>query len=339
MSKILYMDDNRAFIDSLESLFASNQSQLIAIYSPVNVQQVAENELPELVILDGDSFDRQGFQVCKILKQKRKTKGIPVLLLVSEQSMDDVRKDCQNSGADDCLIKPISTQELITRAVTLIKKFYLLSRLDHRSKKDVEVRDKLSREIERLHQASRGMEETAVIDRVTGLYNQDYFYDRLKKEYNRAVRYESALSVLSVDIDFFERVIESLGHDAGDYVLMKIANALLVNSNVRAVVCRMEGTLFAVLLPETDAQGGVFEAERLRVAINQTEYIDESLLGTDKDKRRKMDDLKITASLGVASLPNEIPIKNESDFFAMSRKAMDRAKMSGKNKTVSIADL
>jgi diguanylate cyclase (GGDEF)-like protein len=214
-----------------------------------------------------------------------------------------------------------------------------MRKLDDTGKGEIKVRNKLSLEIEKLQQANRALEETAVIDKLTGLSNKSYFNTRLKEEFHRALRYETALSLIIVDIDHFGQLNDNFGHDVGDYILMKIANVLLMNSRIADIVVRLDGADFAVILPRTNSQVGVFEAERLRIAINQTTYIDDSLLEKNESHRRKKDGMNVTASIGVASIPADDPVKNEMDFFALAKKALGRAKMSGKNKTVSAVGL
>jgi diguanylate cyclase (GGDEF)-like protein len=121
---------------------------------------------------------------------------------------------------------------------------------------------------------------------------------------------------------------------------MKIANVLEIHSRFADSVFRLEGANFAVIMPGTDDQGGLFESERLRVVINQTEYIDESLLkNTAFSGRIKKQESMITASLGVATYPCERPLRNETELIGLAKKALSQAKTTGKNKTVSAADL
>ncbi len=339
MSTILYLDDAEEFGGSLESLFASFQLQLVSMKDDQSVLERAQKDQPELIILDIDHFKENGFKVCSTLKNKRKTKYIPVLFLASEWKEGDVFEHCTAAGGDDCMIKPFNSRELVTRAHTIIKKSRLMRKLDNNGDEGIKVRNKLSLEIEKLQQANRALEETAVIDKLTGLSNKSYFNTRLKEEFHRALRYETALSLIIVDIDHFGQLNETFGHDVGDYILMKIANVLLMNSRIADIVGRLDGADFAVILPRTNAQVGIFEAERLRIAINQTTYIDDSLLEKNASHRRKKDDLNVTASLGVASIPTDDPVKNEMDFFVLAKKALGRAKTAGKNKTVSAVGL
>ena len=162
----------------------------------------------------------------------------------------------------------------------------------------------------------------------------------MKEDFQHAKKNDIPISIIILDIDSFGRINDSYGHDIGDYVMTKIANVLLINSRVADVVGRLEGANFSVILPGIDMQSGIFEAERLRIAINQTEYVDDTKIEQKVlGGRRKKIEIDITTSIGLATYPSAEPVKNEMEFFALAKKALDRAKTTGKNKTVSASDL
>ncbi|TFG93916.1 MAG: GGDEF domain-containing protein, partial [Calditrichales bacterium] len=173
-------------------------------------------------------------------------------------------------------------------------------------------------------------QENLAVDQMTGLYSPKYLWTRLREEYHRAVRYEIPVSVILVDVDAFGRINDNFGYQVGDYVIMKIANTILNNTRITDIVARLEGASYAVILPQTDVQGAYFEAERLRVSLSQTDYIDDFM---NSSRRRKNESAKITASIGVATYPAEEKIETEKDLFHRARRAMDKAKTGGKNKT------
>lgn len=340
MSTILIFDNDTEFDLSLESLFSSYQTKVLIARDKESIIEQTGREHPDLVILDMDLLGREGFELCRLLKSKWKTQRIPIIALSSEHPDFDARRICIEAGCDDCMIKPCNAREVVSRAQTIIRKFEVRDKMKTREKDKTEVRNKLSQEIEKFHQINRGFEETAEIDRLTGLCNKSYFKKRLREEFHHALRHETAISLVTIDIDSFGRINESFGHDVGDYILMQIANVLLVNSRVADIVGRMDGANFAVIMPHTDAQSGVFEAERLRIAINQTDYIDQTLMAEKENRLRKQKSkIILTASLGVASYPADDPIKNENELINRAKKALDRAKTTGKNKTVSIVEL
>jgi len=340
MSKIIYLGEKKDFAVSLESLFASYQSEMILYNDDREFFITTEKILPDLIILDADYISIDTYSIGKTLKKKRKTKNIPILFLATEQKSKDIREDCLKAGGDDCLLKPINIRELVAHSHRMIKKANMSLKMTSNQQDGTEVRSKLLTEIDKLNQINRSLEETALIDKLTGICNRAHFEVKLREEFNRALRYEAPLSLVLIDIDSFGRVNDNFGHDVGDYILMKIANVLQLHTRFSDTVCKLDGADFSVILPRTDFQSGVFEAERLRVAISQTEYIDNSLLEkSDKLKRSKRHETDITASLGVASFPFEGSTHNENDLIEWAQKALNRAKTTGKDKTISAMEL
>ena len=169
--------------------------------------------------------------------------------------------------------------------------------------------------------------EVAILDRLSGVHNREYFMKRLIQELERANRFQLSLSLLMVDIDNFKQVNDMLGHPQGDAVLKIIAK--LLKKEVRAIdlAGRYGGEEFIILLPETgygdegaSASGALVVAERIRKAV------DDEFHGMQKP-------LNLTVSLGVAV--RRFPQEREMDYRELIRIADEqlyKAKTTGKNK-------
>ncbi len=131
----------------------------------------------------------------------------------------------------------------------------------------------------------------ATRDSLTGLKNHRAFQERLNLEYQRAKRYESSLSLIMIDVDWFKPFNDTFGHPAGDVVLQQVAGQLLEHARHIDSVCRYGGEEFAMILPNTDSEGSFALAERLRNAIASAAW---SLR-------------QITASFGVTTLSEDTP--------------------------------
>lgn len=110
--------------------------------------------------------------------------------------------------------------------------------------------------------------EAAITDGLTGLFIRRFAMHRLREEVKRARRYDKALAVVMCDIDHFKLVNDTYGHPAGDAVIIGCADTL--KAGVRQdidVAGRYGGEEFLLVLPETDLEGGVVAAERLREAF------------------------------------------------------------------------
>ncbi len=108
------------------------------------------------------------------------------------------------------------------------------------------------------------LNELAATDPLTGLWNRRVFFQELEKEIERAERYSSTFSMLMVDLDFFKEVNDEHGHLAGDEVLMRVAECLQQHTRKADLVARSGGEEFLILLPETELDGAVTTAEKIR---------------------------------------------------------------------------
>lgn len=118
-----------------------------------------------------------------------------------------------------------------------------------------------------LQELYRELERRSTHDGLTGVLNRAAFDERLMAEFKGASRHNRSLSLLMVDIDFFKRVNDTLGHQAGDEVLKSVATILTETTRPGDVVARYGGEEFAVILPETSENSAIAMAERLRVAV------------------------------------------------------------------------
>jgi diguanylate cyclase (GGDEF)-like protein len=162
--------------------------------------------------------------------------------------------------------------------------------------------------------------EQAVTDDLTGLANKRAFRDVVNKEAARAGRFDHELSLLLLDIDDFKRVNDTHGHLQGDEVLRAVGRILTAESRGIDEPARYGGEEFAVALPETDTEGALEVAERVRAAIAATAI---PLVDGDGE-------IGVTASLGVATLPGLAA--NLHDLVAAADSALYEAKRTGKDR-------
>jgi diguanylate cyclase (GGDEF)-like protein len=181
----------------------------------------------------------------------------------------------------------------------------------------------------RLHEEVRDM---AIRDPLTGLLNHGEFQRILAAESGRLERFSSLrtpghrLSLLLVDIDRFKLLNDRFGHPSGDAVLREVAQA--INGAVRSfdVVARYGGEEFAIVLPETDEEGALQVAERVREAVAAT-------VTTPKPGTRK----RLTVSIGSATAPADGGSPDE--LIAVADGALYRAKDTGRNRVVAASNL
>ena len=135
-------------------------------------------------------------------------------------------------------------------------------------------------EIERLNMANdlaaknRLLGEIVIRDEMTGLYNRQLITQRAQEEIDRANRYGTALSMLIFDLDDFKRLQETWGYEAGDRILIRIANTVAAHIRKPDILSRWGNESFAILMPHTTVESGQRSAERMRRVINDMPYPD-----------------------------------------------------------------
>lgn len=162
----------------------------------------------------------------------------------------------------------------------------------------------------------------AITDGVTGLYTHRYFQERLGeacREYERSLK---PFSLVMIDTDHFKQYNDTLGHPEGDKVLREIAALIKSYTRDSDLVCRYGGDEFAVILKDSDKEGSVKTAERIREAFQY---------------RFHTYPVKITASLGVANFPEDAT--NKIDLMAGADNTLYKSKKGGRNRVTVAASL
>ena len=160
------------------------------------------------------------------------------------------------------------------------------------------------------------LDRLASTDHLTGLWNRRAFEERLNAEVERATRYSRPMSLLVVDLDRFKQVNDVHGHPVGDRVLVEIAGRLRATARKGEIVARVGGEEFAWILPETDAEGALGTAARLRRAIKE-----EPFPGVGP----------LTVSAGICDL-TEAP--DAVELFRLADAALYRAKAEGRDRAL-----
>lgn len=165
------------------------------------------------------------------------------------------------------------------------------------------------------------LEKRSMHDGLTGVFNRRAFDERLAEECRSADRHGQPLSLLMVDIDFFKRVNDTHGHPAGDRVLQAVAQVLGEACRPGDVVARYGGEEFSVILPDTDADGAIEVAERLRETVAGTQV--ECSSGSA---------VSITVSIGCAYRPSGT--LTPENAVKVADVALYQAKETGRNRVV-----
>lgn len=168
-------------------------------------------------------------------------------------------------------------------------------------------------------QYQRSIYESATRDGLTRIFNKKYFLDTLRKEFAYCLRHRVPLSVLMFDVDHFKKINDSYGHQAGDYVLARIAQRINETIRTEDVFARYGGEEFAIMLREATEEQALTCAERCRRAIDVTDF---QFGGSP---------IRGTISAGIASLLDS-DYASPEDLIAAADKYLYRAKKAGRNR-------
>ena len=174
-------------------------------------------------------------------------------------------------------------------------------------------------DITSIEQERQYYHELAIKDPLTKAFNRMKFGDELDRELARAKRYATPLSLVMLDIDDFKRVNDGFGHQAGDMVLVELVGLLRQKLRIIDIVARWGGEEFFVILPQTDREGAMTTAEKLRQAVAGHAFGDLP---------------KVTCSFGVGELA---PDESAEHLIHRVDDALYQAKALGKN-AVTLAD-
>jgi diguanylate cyclase (GGDEF)-like protein len=167
-------------------------------------------------------------------------------------------------------------------------------------------------------QRHRTVEKQALVDGLTGLANRRLCAAALEQELARAERFGEPFALVLADIDDFKTVNDRFGHPTGDEVLKAFADLLQGTIREIDLAGRWGGEEFAVLLPETDLEGGAKLAERIRHTLGEQELV-----------AANGHTFQVTASFGVAAFPAS---SSQEQLVADADRALYDAKRSGKNR-------
>ena len=296
--KILVIDDEEDILKLLSSALGSEGYEVVtAIDGQEGVERFHETE-PDLIVTDVKMPRKDGLQLLKEIKDAGST-NVDVIILTGH-SDEATAIDCLRNGAYDYLVKPLEDIDVLLAAVERSLQ-----------KRNLEIKNR---------RLMKQLEEMAIRDPLTGLYNFRHLHTCLDEEIIRSKRYGHTFCTLMLDIDRFKAVNDKYGHLFGDHVLKKLSEISGRSTRSADRIFRYGGEEFIVIMPETSREEAVSAAERLMEAVRSHTFECDGY------------ETKITVSMGGSLFPDQSEDKIE--LIRLADKALYRAKESGRDRAV-----
>jgi len=239
-TRVLVVDDSLTIRVAVSKLLERHE---------MDVESVADAESALAKLLDArEEFDvvvsdlmmpgLNGNDLVNTIRTESRLDGLPVLILTSSKASEDQHRNLEE-GASDYVQKPYDDAVLVARV----------------------------RNLARMKQMRDRLERLSRTDPLTGLANRRYATARLREEIARSRRYGHPIAVCLIDIDHFKKINDTLGHQAGDEVLVRVASEIASATRASDLVVRWGGEEFLVVFPETDLERASLIMERFRAHL------------------------------------------------------------------------
>lgn len=232
--QILLIDDSKQIHSLVAGLLQNEPCDLHFAANGEQGMTLADSIRPDLILLDVEMPETDGYATCRLLRLDPNLFNIPVVFLTSHCTTEEKVHGLQ-LGAVDYIAKPFNPAELLAR-----------------------VRAAL-----RTSRAIKLLEEHARIDFLTGLGNRAMFKERLAAEVSLRVRTKKPLACVVVDIDNFQAINDNHGHPFADSVLQRVGEVLKGFVRTEDIACRLEADAFVIIMPNTETEDACRLAERI----------------------------------------------------------------------------
>ena len=289
---ILVVDDMTTTLLLLHDLLKDTYEVKIAKSGTKALEILESPNDIDLILLDIEMPDINGYDVCKRIKNNETIKNIPIIFITGRTSQEDEEYGL-NLGAIDYITKPFNKA---------IVKLRIKNYLNLKIKNDM-------------------LEKLSMYDALTNIRNRRYFDETFEKTFSEIKRDKKSLAVLMIDIDFFKLYNDNYGHGQGDETLRKVAKALEKTiKRASDFVARYGGEEFVILLKDINKDGVEAVANNLLNAIRELKITHEF---------SKIENY-VTVSIG-ASFYNSRSDVTKLELLLKADEALYNVKNSGRN--------
>ncbi|MDF3936393.1 diguanylate cyclase domain-containing protein [Pseudomonas citronellolis] len=258
---VLLVDDQAMIGEAVRRALADDAG--IDFHFCSDATQAIEQALrirPTVILQDLVMPDTDGLELVRQYRRHPAIRDIPIIVLSTKEE-PQVKSAAFAAGANDYLVKLPDAIELIARVRYHSRSFIALQQRD-------EAYRALRESQQKLLETNLVLQRLMNSDGLTGLSNRRHFDEYLEMEWRRALREQSQLSLLLLDVDHFKAFNDTFGHVAGDEALRRVAGALRDSgSRSSDLPARYGGEEFAIILPGTSPGGARLLAEKLRLTV------------------------------------------------------------------------
>lgn len=297
MKHILIVDDNKANLTAAKTAL-SDVYKTTAVISGAQALKFLEKNVPDLILLDINMPEMDGFEVMKKIREIPQNSNTPIIFLTADNEAATEQK-CLDCGAVDFIAKPFVTAVMrsrISRTLELEElRKSLANRLDEKIKEVSDMKKKSSKDV------------------LTGLWNRAYTEEKVGEMLSNGI----TGALFMMDMDNFKAINDNYGHQAGDGTLKAFADALRKFAGEDDIICRIGGDEFMTFVvgPSSKSALGNHAAD---IIAEMGVFLDKSKFETNS-----------SVSVGIAQFPED------GEDFASLYNAADKAlycvKQNGKN--------
>lgn len=297
MKHILIVDDNKTNLAAARSVL-SDIYKVTAVTRGVQAIKFFENNTCDLILLDINMPEMDGFEVMHKLRESESSRTIPIIFLTADTDSQTENR-CLEEGALDFIAKPFVANVMRARISRILEV--------------EELRKRLEIKLEEKTQEVTDIKSKSQQDALTGLWNRAY----TEKAVEDIINGGGKGALFMIDMDNFKAINDNYGHIAGDQTLIMFAKTLTEYSTENDVVCRIGGDEFVMFV------NGISSKNELK----------SQALDIISDLCRKLEEKKFetnsSVSIGIAQVPEDA--SNFTDLYNAADKALYHVKQNGKN--------
>lgn len=301
----MLVDDDPVNQETIKTVLKDLDLEVVVAESVREVSDLVIQYDFALIIFFVGLSNSDPFETAISLHQNEKTWYVPVMFQARTEDIEDLLDQAYAAGGVDFIHKPV-------RPLAFVAKTKVFLELDTRQRQ-------LAYATNKIQEQNLKLEERAIRDSLTGLYNHNYLLEQLDRELSLARRYNTLVSVFLLDLDFFKDVNDSCGHPFGDFVLKEFAERVRINLRESDIFGRYGGEEFLIILPNIDRNQADVVAEKIRKKIAETVF--------ENDKYTRY----VTVSIGVYSGAGK-RLASSGDVVDYVDNALYQAKAEGRNK-------